>query len=75
MVVGHLSNREAEVTQYNGKTDMQMLEMIANQVKDWWEEHKYDCCGSWNVYDEDPSFVKSAKLAIGDWERFEEWVS
>ena len=41
---------------------------LANAVKDWWEEHKYDTSGSWNVYDQDPPFVVIAKKIIGNWE-------
>jgi hypothetical protein len=44
---------------------------LALAVKDWWEEHKYDTSGSWNVYDFDPPFVEIAKKMIGDWEKVE----
>lgn len=44
---------------------------LALAVKNWWEEHKYDTCGSWNVYDVDPPFVQIAKKLIGDWEHVE----
>ena len=45
---------------------------LANAVKDWWEKHKYDTSGSWNVYDQDPPFVVIAKNIIGNWEHDDE---
>jgi hypothetical protein len=44
---------------------------LANAVKLWWEEHKYDVTGDrgeWNLYDHAPAFVDIAKTIIGDWE-------
>jgi hypothetical protein len=45
---------------------------LAFSVKDWWEQHKYDTSGSWNVYDTDPPFVTIAKDMIGDWEKVDD---
>lgn len=45
---------------------------LANCIKDWWEDHKYDVTGErgeWNLYDDEPKFVTMAKAIIGDWER------
>jgi hypothetical protein len=42
---------------------------LAELVKSWWEEHKYDTvCDTHNVYDEEPDLVKKAKEIIGNWE-------
>ncbi len=41
-----------------------MNELI-DSILDWWEEHQYDTRSSesedWNLYDEEPEFVKIAK--------------
>ena len=45
---------------------------LANAVKDWWEQHKYDVTGEhgdWNVFDEEPEFVTKAKEMLWDWEK------
>ncbi len=45
--------------------------ILANAVKAWWEEHKYDTTGEYgdrNVFDVEPDFVRVAKTVIGDWE-------
>lgn len=45
---------------------------LAHCIKDWWQEHRYDVTGErgeWNVYDEEPKFVRMAKAIIGDWEQ------
>jgi hypothetical protein len=52
--------------------DMVKEAELANLVKDWWEEHRYDVTGEYggmNIYDEDPPLVSKAKEIIGDWEK------
>ncbi|MFC3216474.1 MULTISPECIES: hypothetical protein [Sphingomonadaceae] len=45
---------------------------LANCIKDWWQQHKFDTTGErgeWNLYDDEPEFVTMAKRIIGDWEK------
>ena len=54
----------------NDETNRQAID-LANCIKDWWEEHKRDVTGergAWNLYDDEPRFVRMAKAIIGDWE-------
>lgn len=47
------------------------LVSLAECIKTWWEDHKFDTCGDYgdyNVYDDEPKFVTLAKDVLGDWE-------
>jgi len=41
------------------------INLLVDNILDWWNEHKYDVCHNegeeYNLYDEEPSFVKIAK--------------
>lgn len=72
-------NSESDLSEVNaleiamGKID-EDAKKLAELVKEWWEEHKYDtisdCEGDeYNVFSRAPRFVEKAMDIIGDWER------
>jgi len=50
-----------------GSDCQERLVSLAECIKTWWEDHKYDACGDYgehNVYDDEPKFVTLAKEAL-----------
>lgn len=54
-------------------TNKEITDDLVDDILNWWEEHQWDCNASdngdyiedYNVYDDEPSFVKKAKLIKG----------
>jgi hypothetical protein len=61
---------DRENPQANNDYQKQLISLAEN-IKTWWEDHKYDTCGEYgdcNVYNDEPKFVTLAKNVLGNWE-------